>query len=58
MRPILQGAIKTRGEWEGVDDHPFKVHPILKCKELPKLILIKGGEVLQSAEAYPEFDSV
>ena len=32
----------SREEWVGVDDHPYKKHPVLKAQFVPCMMLFHG----------------
>ena len=36
---ILKGLVEDRNEWVGVSTHPFKIHPIIKAKGVPTVLL-------------------
>lgn len=38
----MKGVIEEPKSWKGIDDHPYKVHPIIEANDLPYLGLVKG----------------
>ena len=54
---MLLCLVPTRGEWSGRSDHFYKQHPVLKCKGVPSVLLVREGEVVARAETDADFDN-
>ena len=36
---VLKANVMERKDWVGVQNHPYKIHPIIKAKGVPSVIL-------------------
>jgi hypothetical protein len=54
---ILWCTVPTRNEWVGVADHPYKIHPDLKCSGVPNVFLFADGQVVMKAESEADFQN-
>ena len=55
--PTLIGLVEDRSTWVGRQDHPFKLHPTIKARGVPTMLLFSDGTEVLRVDDQKDFEN-